>query len=442
MFASTDVKAKTSNKQYSQPNIKQHHEAFIHKNNNSKSKITKKQPVRLNLPSSANVIDLEDSSSCSSIITEDNIDISNHFHNLSVEEDEEEQYSETEIEEPFTNTLKDYRGIKVIGSSKVAVIHLATHEPTQRLVVLKIQKNTGNNMKEFMKEAVVMEKLEHKGVAKLYTAFIENDNLVMVMEYMSRGDLFEEVKGEVGWENKSEVKRIFVEICEAVRYIHSRGVAHRDIKPENITLTEERHVKLIDFGLSADLKRASENNMINLCADGVGTVPYMSPEFIAEHYKRKVHKLSIDIAAVKIEISEIQQNSKSNALEQKGKLLNLETDLIKYKGLLKSFNCETMSNTIIDLKKVDIWALGVVYFTLITGRFPWTQAVSKRSFEFSIYTKSVAGDLGSEEDKLNTMHPWDKLDSKDLEFVKLMLNPNADQRLDIDEVLDHIKNNM
>merc|ERR1711976_461672 len=109
---------------------------------------------------------------------------------------------------------------------------------------------------------------------------------------MPRGDLFEEIKGEIGWENKKEINRIFTDICEAIKYTHSRGIAHRDIKPENITLTKDRHVKLIDFGLSADLNKADDSKMLSLCGDGVGTVPYMSPEFISEHYKRKVHKLS------------------------------------------------------------------------------------------------------------------------------------------------------
>lgn len=43
----------------------------------------------------------------------------------------------------------------------------------------------------------------------------------------------------------------FVEICEAIRYLHGRGVVHRDIKPQNIFLTKDNSVRLGDFGVSA-----------------------------------------------------------------------------------------------------------------------------------------------------------------------------------------------
>ena len=51
--------------------------------------------------------------------------------------------------------------------------------------------------------------------------------------------------------------KIATEICDALYYIHSRGVVHRDLKPENIVVDAEDHIKLIDFGIAGRRRRAA-----------------------------------------------------------------------------------------------------------------------------------------------------------------------------------------
>lgn len=77
-----------------------------------------------------------------------------------------------------------------------------------------------------------------------------------------------------------------------------------------------------------------------------------------------------------------------------------------------------------NLKAVDIWALGVVYFTLLTGRFPWAVAHGDKSPEFSEYLVGT----------LTSRYPWQKISTPSLVLIKRMLCVDAAKRATIDEV--------
>jgi eukaryotic-like serine/threonine-protein kinase len=74
-----------------------------------------------------------------------------------------------------------------------------------------------------------------------------------------------------------EVQRIFLQVCEALVYVHENGVIHRDIKPENIMLLDNGEIKLLDFGIALFLK---EEHRIawRALSSPVGTPDYMAPE--------------------------------------------------------------------------------------------------------------------------------------------------------------------
>ena len=77
-----------------------------------------------------------------------------------------------------------------------------------------------------------------------------------------------------------------------------------------------------------------------------------------------------------------------------------------------------------DLKAIDMWALGVVYFTLLTGRFPWAVANEEKSPEFSEYLRGT----------LTSRYPWHKLSSRSLHLLERLLCVDASQRGTADEV--------
>lgn len=79
------------------------------------------------------------------------------------------------------------------------------------------------------------------------------EEIYLVMEYAEKGDMMQYIRAMDKIEEE-EAAILFIQIVEAVEYIHSVGIAHRDLKPSNILLTSKMQVKLADFGLSNTYK--------------------------------------------------------------------------------------------------------------------------------------------------------------------------------------------
>ena len=118
------------------------------------------------------------------------------------------------------------------------------------------------------------------------------------MEYAEGGDLNKKIKAQmlVGPFKEERIISWFLEICEAIKYLHQRHIIHRDLKPLNIFLTIDNKIKLGDFGLSKVLNSSKE-----LIKSNVGTIIYMSPEIIKDDY----YSFSSDIWSLGIILFEL-----------------------------------------------------------------------------------------------------------------------------------------
>ncbi|KAI0392581.1 kinase-like protein [Xylariaceae sp. FL0594] len=110
----------------------------------------------------------------------------------------------------------------------------------------------------------------HPNIVNAIHSFETDAHFYLVLEYCSRGDLYEAIRNGTGPLETEHVRRFMLELVDAVEYMHSKGVYHRDIKPENIFLAESGTMKLGDFGLATTDKWSYETT--------VGSDRYMSPE--------------------------------------------------------------------------------------------------------------------------------------------------------------------
>jgi len=89
--------------------------------------------------------------------------------------------------------------------------------------------------------------MEHPSIVSIVELFEDADNIYIVLEYCSGGNLYQLLCRE-GRLNEKEAARIVLEIARGLEYLQKNNVVHRDIKPENILLTNDGTVKLCDFG--------------------------------------------------------------------------------------------------------------------------------------------------------------------------------------------------
>lgn len=172
-----------------------------------------------------------------------------------------------------------------LGSGNFSEVRLGVNvqEGTKRAVKVIDKKkflqfqNKRDSHLSLSSEADVLVGLNHAGIVGFFDWFETDNHLYLVMELLHGGDLLQCIL-EHGCFTESMARRLFRELCEAVRYLHTRHIVHRDLKPENILLTtkdrDNMHLKIADFGL------ARKNMQSRDCRTFCGTPHYFAPEVI------------------------------------------------------------------------------------------------------------------------------------------------------------------
>ncbi len=175
--------------------------------------------------------------------------------------------------------LDNYRIIDNLGIGGMGVVFKAIHIKLDKLVALKMiapgLTMNENFIKRFQTEAKSLAKLEDPNIVRIYDLRADNDKWFIVMEFVEGINLFDKIKkdGAYKWQ---EALPILKQTLSGIGHAHSAGIIHRDLKPNNIMITNDRVVKVTDFGLAKD-----QSNMVTTMslASG-GTLYYMSPEHV------------------------------------------------------------------------------------------------------------------------------------------------------------------
>jgi serine/threonine-protein kinase len=174
--------------------------------------------------------------------------------------------------------LDHYRLESLVARSGMASIYRATDLENERTVAIKIPHPEVEAdplfYDRFKREEEIGKKLDHPGVMRVF-ADADRSRVYMVMEWVE-GKLLRQILIEQKKLPIDRAIRITLGICEALEYIHSKGVVHRDLKPENIMVDANDHVKLIDFGIagSVGMRRLTFAKLTH----AMGTPDYISPE--------------------------------------------------------------------------------------------------------------------------------------------------------------------
>ena len=198
-----------------------------------------------------------------------------------------------------TYSLKNFKPViengkqKIIGCGSYGKVFLATNKIDNQLYAIKHMKKKDlfkalKTLKGIYKEIDIQSRINHPNIVKLLYVKENKDAFDLVMEYASKGNLFYYInKNSYLTEEKSF--KFFIQIVNAIYFLHKNDLIHRDIKPENILMFHNGIVKLCDFGWCTNLDGGQR---ITFC----GTVEYMSPEMVnKEKYNKEIDIWSLGI---------------------------------------------------------------------------------------------------------------------------------------------------
>lgn len=219
-------------------------------------------------------------------------------------------------EENIQFTIGPYQVIRSIGKGGMGEVFLAYDTTCGRRIALKrirtdlvIHKQLHNR---FLKEARVTSQLTHPSIIPIYAIQAENNLAYYTMPFVEGSTLKQILRSARKKEKQGEkpdiigssipaLIRIFLSVCQAIAYAHSKGVLHRDIKPENIIVGKYGEVLILDWGLAKLIKgkkEAKEEESFEEPAEEskthpfhhltklgkvVGTIAYMAPERAMGH---------------------------------------------------------------------------------------------------------------------------------------------------------------
>ncbi|KAM3591932.1 uncharacterized protein V6R79_009657 [Siganus canaliculatus] len=172
---------------------------------------------------------------------------------------------------------------EVIGRGVSSVVRRCVHRHTGQELAVKIieitaEKMTVQQLEEVktstLKEIQVLDMVKgHPSIITLIDSYESATFIFLVFDLMRRGELFDYLTEKVTLSEK-ETRSMVRALLEAVQYLHSLNIVHRDLKPENILLDDQGHIKLSDFGFSVQLQ--PEEKLRELC----GTPGYLAPEIL------------------------------------------------------------------------------------------------------------------------------------------------------------------
>ncbi len=184
--------------------------------------------------------------------------------------------------------------LELVGQGGMGAVYKARQKRLDRVVALKIitPELAGDPAfaERFAREARALARLSHPNIVAVYDFGEVNGLYYFLMEYLDGVNLRQMMRA--GQVKPAGALCIVPQVCAALQYAHDQGVVHRDVKPENILVDRQGRVKIADFGLAKLLGQAVAAAALTGTGQVMGTPHYMAPEQV-EHPLEVDHRADI-----------------------------------------------------------------------------------------------------------------------------------------------------
>ncbi len=194
--------------------------------------------------------------------------------------------------EELARTFPRMEILQLLGRGGMGAVYKARQRELDRMVALKILSPSSGGgpafAERFSREAKALARLNHPNIVTLYEFGRADDLFFFLMEFVDGVNLRQLL--ETARISPREALAIVPQICDALQYAHDQGIVHRDIKPENILIDRRGCVKVADFGIARLMNLGPETPVLGSVAEAagerllteagnvMGTPPYMAPE--------------------------------------------------------------------------------------------------------------------------------------------------------------------
>ena len=257
--------------------------------------------------------------------------------------------------ENFTKIFDGFFPVE-LGTGSFGRVYLVTHNITKKKYALKVINKhkviqSYGNCDLIHNEIDIHSKLNHPNIIKLYNMLETEEEINILLEYAQNGSLYSLIKRENGLP-ESLASKYFLQIVNAVYFLHQNNIIHRDIKPENILIGDNNLLKLCDFGWAKEL---TMNNRSTFC----GTVEYMAPEIVGSgKYDCGVDIWSLGILLYELLIGHSPFKSKKD----KNTMIKIQLhDLVFDKNKPLSKDCKDLIQGLLDMNPLNRFKLKDIF---------------------------------------------------------------------------------
>ena len=174
---------------------------------------------------------------------------------------------------------KSFELLELIGGGSFGKVFKVRLKSTNEIFAMKVLNKSYLLKKKLLRYAItecnILKESNSPFILKLHYAFQTPDNLYMILDYCSIGDLSYQI--QLNLFEEDEAKFYIAELILAIEYLHKHDIIYRDLKPENILIDSDGHIKLADFGLAKENVRTDTPNK-TFC----GSPQYLSPEMLSK----------------------------------------------------------------------------------------------------------------------------------------------------------------
>ena len=266
----------------------------------------------------------------------------------------------------FTINKNNFKFLCVIGKGGFGRVWKIQSKKTKEIYALKEMSKLKiidkKSEKSINSEREFLSKLNHPFIVNMHYAFQDKDNLYLVMDILSGGDLRYHVSRYRKF--SEEQTRFFISnIIYALEYIHDNNVIHRDIKPENLVLDDKGYVRITDFGIAKE-------NLPDNSSETSGTPGYMAPEVM----KGKNHSFCVDFFAIGVIGYEFMLGQRpyygKNRKEIKEQMLS-KAVIINEENIMKGWSMESADFINLLLERKESKRLGYKGGARDLMKHPW-----------------------------------------------------------------------